>query len=357
VYNLASRLDRDKFVSQVIALRGGAVRDWMVRAGIDVSVLGVRNRFDLPRLKDLVGILRRSRVDILHTHLFHADLAGRLGAYLSAVPHLVHTVHTAEGRFRPWQFAFARMFADGCDRIICVSESAKAFHARRSGLPDRRYSVIPNGVDLEYLRRDEQVRQTTRRQWGLDESTPLAAYLGRLDYEKGLDTLLSAMAHLAGRGRAMHLVIAGDGPGRGQIENFIAHNEGGKFCRFLGFVEDIRPVLWSADLLVMPSRWEGFGLSAAEAMAGALAVVAARVPGLSDVVVHEQTGLLVEPGNAVELAEAMVALAGDAERRNRFARAGRERAEQYFEIGRMICSHERLYEAICAISLGKANLV
>ena len=74
-------------------------------------------------------------MDLLHTHLFHADLVGRIAASLAAVPHLVHTVHTAEGRFRPWQFAMARMFAGACDRIICVSPSVQRLHARRAGLP------------------------------------------------------------------------------------------------------------------------------------------------------------------------------------------------------------------------------
>jgi glycosyltransferase involved in cell wall biosynthesis len=352
VYELARRLDRGRFDVQVAALRGGAVADWLVEAGVPVTVLGLRGRWDAGKLLRLVELLR-GRVDLLHTHLFHADLAGRLAASLAGVPHLVHTVHTAEGRFRPWQFAAARLLAGRCDRIICVSRSVRDFHARRSGLPLGRYTVIPNGIDAKALARDKRARRRLREQWGLSNDQVLLAYVGRLDYEKGTDVLLSAASHLAARGNPIHLVIAGNGPQQRQVENFIAHGEGGRYCHYLGHVQDVRSVLSAADALVMPSRWEGFGLAAAEAMACGLAVIATDVPGLRDLVTDGQTGLLVESGTAVALAEAIENLSTNAAAREAMGRAGRRHVVQKYPLSAMIEAHKRLYLEVAADVLRK----
>ncbi|MHC4295173.1 MAG: glycosyltransferase [Planctomycetota bacterium] len=146
LYELSQRLDKQRFDVQVVGLRGGVVAEWLRNAGIRTSVLGVRGRWDIFKLRKLVQLLRRERIDILHTHLFHADLAGRIAGRMAGVPHLVHTIQTAEARWRPWQFAFARLTAGACEKLIAVSESVRDHHARLSGIPITRYIVIPNPV-------------------------------------------------------------------------------------------------------------------------------------------------------------------------------------------------------------------
>ena len=343
VYEVSTRLDKDRFDVQVAALRGGPVAAWLEQAGVKVTVLGVRGRWDLGKLYRLATLLRGERIDLLHTHLFHADLIGRPAAGLAGVPRLVHTVHTVEGRFRPWHFAFARLFHERCDRIVCVSASVQADHAHRSGLPGRCYTVIPNGVDPDAFYCGADARRTRRAEWGLGEDDVLLAFIGRLDYDKGIDVLLGAMSHLGARGTPMNLVIAGDGPWRNAVETFIAHGEGGRYTRALGFVEDVQAVCSAADILVVPSRWEGFGLAAAEGMAAGLPVVATRVPGLTDLITDGQTGVLVEPVDVVALAEAMMALAGDAKLRVRLGTAARRSVVEKFSIDSCVAAHERLY--------------
>ncbi|MCK4601999.1 MAG: glycosyltransferase, partial [Phycisphaerae bacterium] len=121
VYELAKRLDGDRFDVQVLALQGGAVADWLAEAGVKVTVLDVRGKWHVSKLAALTRTLRRERIDLLHTHLFHAGVAGRAAAYLADVPHVIHTIHVAEGRFRPWRFAYARLLANSCERLVCVS--------------------------------------------------------------------------------------------------------------------------------------------------------------------------------------------------------------------------------------------
>jgi glycosyltransferase involved in cell wall biosynthesis len=346
VYELARRLDKGSFDVSVAALRGGAVAEMLAEAGVPVRVLDVRSRLDLPRLARLARWMREDRPDVLHTHLYHADLVGRIAASMASVPHVVHTVHTAEARFRPWQFAFAHLAARSCDRIVAVSESARDHHAARAHLPLDVYTVIPNGVDVAAFARDPAARATLRRQWGAADDEFIFAYVGRLSEEKGVETLLEAVSLPAARQAGLRLVIAGDGPRRTLVERFLV-TPAGERTRWLGFVKDVRGVLSAADALVMPSRWEGFGLAAAEAMAAALPVVASDVPGLRDVVDDGATGVLVPAEDAARLAEAMGRLARDRETCARMGAAGHARAAARFDISRTVLAHAELYRQVC----------
>lgn len=346
LFELSRRLDENLFDVQVIGLRDGEVADWLRDAAVEVTVLGMGRKWDLLKLAGLAGLLRRRRIDILHTHLFHADLAGRPAACLAAVPCLVHTVHVAEGRFRPWHFAYGRFLGGCCDRIVCVSSAVRDYHARRSGLPRWRYTVIPNGIEVESFARHQASRRRLRGQWGIGRGDVLMAFVGRLDRQKGIDTLLSVMSHLCARGEAVNLVIAGDGPQRFSVQNFMEHGPGGDRTRWLGFVKDVRAVLSAADILVMPSRWEGFGLAAAEAMAAGLPVVATRVPGLAQLVLDGRTGFLIDRGDVVGLCEAIERLAGDSALRRKLGRAGRKRVAEDFDIDDNVAAHQALYAEV-----------
>ena len=348
LYELATRLDPDRFDVRVVALRGGQVADWLVEAGIRTDVLGVRGRWDVFKLGRLAKLLRRERADILHTHLFHADLAGRAGASLAAVPNLVHTVRTAEGRFRPWHFAFARFFAGRCRRIICVSPSVLAGHSRRSGLPQQYYTLIPNGIDVQAYARDDEARTKLRRQWGVGRDQPVAVFVGRLTEDKGIETLLSVVSHIASRGQGLHLVVAGDGPMRNVVENYAAHGEGGERCHVLGHVRNVRDVLSAADMFITTSRWEGMPLAVIEAMACSLPIVGTDVAGTRDAVQRDKAGLLVPADDVVALADTVARLAAHADLRESLGQTGRQFASQHFTIDATVAAHETLYDQVAA---------
>lgn len=343
LYDLVTRLDGDRFDVQVVALRGGPVQQWLSRAGIPVTVLHLRGKWDVLRLRRLTQVLRDAQPDIVHTHLFHADLAGRPAARLAAVPHLIHTVRTAEGRFRPWQFSYARFLGGYCDRLVCISESVRRHHKLHSGVPAHKYTVIHNGVDVARFRRDSAARKRLRKEWGIPAGHVVVGYVGRLAPEKGIDILLSAISHLGARGEPVNVVIAGQGPRQHMVENFIRYGEGGKQCRMLGFVQDVPSLLSAVDVVVVPSRWEGFGLSAAEAMAAGLPVIASDVGHLQDMIVHGETGLLVERGDVVAISEAIGSLAEDADGRKRLGAAAKKHVTSTYPIEATVSAHEALY--------------
>ncbi|MCE5325064.1 MAG: glycosyltransferase [Planctomycetaceae bacterium] len=346
VCEMSRRLSRERFDVQVLALRGGAASRWFQDAGVDVSVLGMTRAWHLLRLRGLAERLRRLRPDIVHTHLYQADLIGRPAARLAAVPHLIHTARTPAGRFRPWEFAFTRFLGGYCDRLVCVSESVRKFHQRRSGLPQEKYTLIPDGIDTVRFAPAPALRQAVRSEWGVDERQIVVGFVGRLNAQKGIDTLLSAISHLGARGNPVNVVIAGQGPRQPIVRNFIRYGEGGRSCRLLDFVDDVPALLNALDIMVLPSRWEAFGMAAAEAMAVGLPVIVSKSGHLSDLVSDRQTGIIVDSGDSVALSETILELAADTPLRQALGAAAREHVRATYPIEKTVAAHEALYEQV-----------
>jgi len=181
--------------------------------------------------------------------------------------------------------------------------------------PRKPVRVVPYGVDLE--------RFSPHPREGRAGVTVGAA--SRLSPEKGFQYLLRAIAMLRARGTPVRVLLAGDGPARGDLEKLARELDIADDVRFVGEVahDAVPAVLQELDIFAMPSTWEGFGVSALEAGAMELPAVASDVHGIPDVVVHGETGILVPPRDVVALADAIARLAEDPALRARMGAAGR----------------------------------
>ncbi len=347
VYELATGLDAEKFAVEVVALRDGLVAQQLLDAGIPVHVIGLKGKLSVLNplhFLRLRKILHRRNYDIIHTHLFHADIAARLAKPSDAK--LIYSVHIAEKRYRPWQFWLGRMFKKRCKKIIAVSQAAADHHARRSKFPADYYRVIYNGINLEHFRRDGAAGVQIRKNIGIADGEMVLLFAGRLDHQKGVDILIDAFGQAAPKLEKCHLLIAGQGLQETMLRDKIQHSNLSDVVFMLGFCREIQQVMAAADILIMPSRWEGFGLSAAEAMAASLPVIATKVEGLSEVVVDGVTGLLVPPENSKLLADAIVQLVQDKGLREKFATEGHGRVVEKFTIDKMVTQHEQIYREV-----------
>lgn len=208
-------------------------------------------------------------------------------------------------------------------------------------------SVIPYGVDLAMFR--PQPRPERPR--------IVIGAVARLSEEKGLEYLLRAVGLIVRRAAAawaadpsIEVVLAGDGPWRERLESISAEERINDRVRFLGEVthDAVPGVLQSFDIFAMPSTWEGFGVAAVEASAMELPVIASDVHGIPDVVVHNETGILVKPRDVDALAAAIDRLAGDAELRRRMGAAGRGFVERHYRWQDNAVLMEHLYGEMAA---------
>jgi glycosyltransferase involved in cell wall biosynthesis len=203
-------------------------------------------------------------------------------------------------------------------------------------------AVIPYGVVLDLF-------APSPRALRADGRVTIGA-VSRLSPEKGFEYLLRAVKALGDRGVVLDVVLAGDGPSRAALERLA--DELGLRARveFLGAVrhEDVPDVLRRLDIFAMPSTWEGFGVSALEASAMGLPVVASDIHGIPDVVLAGETGLLVPPADVAALADAIARLAGDAALRRTMGGAGRAYVEREYRWQDNAALMERLYAEMTA---------
>ena len=334
--NLVKRLDRRRFAPEVACLTGhGRVGHGIEQQGVPVHYLELRSSrlpFALPRL---CALMKTGRFDMVHTFLFHANVLGRVAARLTRAAAVVSSVRVEEPR--RWHQVMNTFTWRLADRIVAVSESTARFFCEHAHASPERVLAIANGVDAS--RFIPSPRRRARRQ-----HPARVVSVGRLDIQKGCDILIEA-ARLCLR-RSAEFVIAGDGPQRDSLERQIAELGLGHAVRLIGRTDDVPGLLGSADVFVSASRWEGMPNAVLEAMACGLPVVATSVGGCRELVLHEQTGLLVPPHDPQALAHALSQALADPDTRERYGRQARARVMERFTWERNADQHASLYEEL-----------
>ena len=291
----------------------------------------------------------RERVALIQTLLFHSDITGRIvgrSARLcrrnSGVPIIISSVRASNLRNAPWQFALQRLTAPMADAFTAVSKRTMEFAAEHEGVARARTTVIPNGIDLSEQRTISDAA-SARAQLGLPTEAFVIGTVGRLCEQKGHTFLLSAAKKLLAERPDAMFVIAGYGPSEEQLKTQADDLGIGSSVKFLGYRRDVDLVLAALDVFVLPSLWEGMSNAILEAMAAAKPVLATAVDGNLEQVVRDETGILVPPGDADALAEALLGLAGDPQRALDMGRRGRERVEREFPQRRTTAAYIDLY--------------
>ena len=304
----------------VIVANGLAARGWKVtvlsylpfsdeslRAEVDerrVCLLSLNARGGVGRLAGLaraVAVVRRARPDVLVGFMFHGIMTARISGRLAGVPAVVSAVHSeAHPRMREVAMAATDRMTDA---VTDMSDRLASRLADRGVATPSRLVVIPNAVDLERYGAGG-CRERKRRELGAGAGEFLWLAAGRLAPEKDYPGLLRAFAALAGRRRA-RLLIAGDGPLRGELARRVDVLGLAGRVRLLGLRDDLPELYRACDALVLSSAWEGMPNVVLEAMASARPVVATAVGAVPEMVAHGETGFVVPPGDHAALAGAM----------------------------------------------------
>ena len=348
------RFDVD-LISGPTAGAEGSIEDAVAAAGIGVvRVPGLVREpaplKDLAALRRLARLFRDRRYDIVHTHTSKAGFLGRLAARRAGVPAVMHTPHgnVFDGYFNPLATklfeTMERRAARWCDRIVELTPGGVDEHLRRGiGRPGQ-FCVIFSGIDLEPFGEAVKRRGKTRRTLGVKPDELLVGGVGRLEPVKGFTYFVDAARRVLEAVPEARFVLAGqgslDGPLRAQ-----AGPLGGRFD-FLGPRDDVPDLMAALDVFVLPSLNEGMGRVLLEAGAAGVARVAARVGGVPDIVRDGDTGLLVPPRDAEAVAQAVVALAREPDRRKALGEAAREHVVPEFGLDRMVMRIEALYEDV-----------
>ncbi len=373
LYTNLSKINRARFDGIVCHLydRDLHWRQPILELGYPIYSLGMTSLADgvwgFLRLRSL---LKREPVDLIHTHLYGANLLGRSAGVLMGIP-VISSVHSVEfvpvlsqvydgissTKLRILHFLdrLSRWVAD--PEFLAVSRYAQESAVQYLAIDPDRIRVIYNAIDPGMFEPTGGDSSYLRSDLGIGAQAPVVLCVSRFHPEKGIRYLIEAVPSLARRFPDVCVLSVGGG----RLEAISAHRALAERLgvasrvRFLGVQADVRPYLQLCDVFVLPSLTEGLGLSLVEAMATERACVATRVAAIPEVVADGRSGLLVEPADPPALAEAIASLLEDHDLRAKMGAAGRRIVLERFNINRNIHQLETLYEQVSRKSKAHPN--
>jgi len=336
VYEISKRLT--KMGCEVLVITLGNCRSNNTYMVEDIKVCRIPSidlsraldlQLSFPRsIREILHVTKTFSPDIIHSHniFFTTSLVGVLvkqlykrklavTAHLGDIQNLALVGQLKAFSARCYERSLGRIILASSDKVIAVSNSVLR-HLVSIGVPSEKIAVIPNGVDLEEFNpavnsnKDEQIN---------------VIFVGRLLPNKGLEYLIEAAKSVVSkRSNGIKFKIIGDGSHKAPLENLVKRKGLGNYFDFLGKIPKVSDVLQDGGIFVRPSLTEGMPLTVLEAMSCKLPIIATNVAGTPELIAQNETGLLVDPGNVQQLADAILYLVNcpeDAERLGNNARA------------------------------------
>ncbi|MDR3764605.1 MAG: glycosyltransferase [Acidobacteriota bacterium] len=323
----------------------------------DVTLLPIelRSHRQLGRMARLASFLRREQVGVLHSHGFRPSLVASPVARFARIPVTVETPHIREYWRKGWKASFAidRAASRFVDAYIAVSEANGRYLRDEKKLPAEKIRVIRNGCSLAHFAAAVVVPEGFKQTAGFRAHDPVLLTAARLEPQKGHAVLLRAMAALKPEFPALRLVLLGEGSLREELASLARELGLADSVLMPGHSPDTRVWMSAADVCVLPSFAEGLPLFAIESLAAARPMVATAVDGTPEIVLDKRTGLLVPPGDAAALAEAIAEVLRHPQAAAERAMEGACYVRAEFTIERQLRETEDLYDLLWTRKTGR----
>ena len=346
IESIVTGLDKDRYDAEVWCLvRGGQIADELIDMEVSVKILGMKSYYNPLRVAALSQLMRKEKIEILHTHGYFASTFGRLAAILARVPIIITHVHSTYYGYSKRNLLIERFLSFFTDKIVCVSMAVQKFVLEVEGINEKKTLVIYNGVEDLGVR--EAKSEVSRKSFGISDSDIVVITVASLTPHKGHSVLIDAMHILSQEYQSLRFLIVGDGPLRNDLAEYVKRLGLSQNIIFTGLRKDIYSLLRLSDIFVLPSlEREGLGIAMIEAMACGLPVIGTRLGGIPELIEENVNGFLVTPGNPEELAVAVEKLISDKTARERMGRMGRRIFEKKFTVTKMTESIESLYDEL-----------
>jgi len=323
--------------------------------GFDTRVIRFTNRMrpdrDLASAWALYRLVRQERFDVVHTFTAKAGFLGRLAARRAAAPVVVHTAFSFPHLDTPeksWLYLpLERIATRASDHVFCISELGRRQAATIGALPRAGISNPGIGLNLDRFA-DLRPREEARAVLGLPLESPLVGTAGRHVPHKRIDLFLEACRLIADARPDARFVVLGGGPERDSLHALASRLQLKDRVRFIDRLGDGEMAAYyrALDVFVLPTKREGFGMVFAEAMSQETPVVGPRMPPVDEIIVHDETGVLVDGDGAAPYAAAALALIDDPARRRRLGAAARARVWDAFDERRPFARIEATYRRL-----------
>jgi starch synthase (maltosyl-transferring) len=344
---IALGLNRTEFTPEVYVLAPppppaeAQLATALMEAKVPVTFLEAKHKSQfLSVVRKLRALLARQAPDVVQSFLFHANVVSALAARRMNVPVLAGLRVAQQETFRQFvERRLIRRFAG----FVCVSQ-AVADHAVNHGrLPREKLHVIPNGIDVDEIARAVPVDWTTL---GVPPDRRVILFVGRLERQKGADLLLAAASHFLPHWPQHDLVLIGEGTIRGTLlQDAVRHGVASR-THWPGWRADVANCIAAAELVVIPSRYDGMSNVLLEAMAAGKPVVAADVEGVAEALGDLAPQQTCAPNSTADLARSIEYLLRDDDVRGQLGAANRNRAAELFSLRQMLAAYAQLFRNV-----------
>lgn len=348
-YYLARDLPRSRYALTVAFGPGYPLDAQFATLGIPVIHLplsrGLSPLQNLRAWRQVRGLIRRLRPDVVISACSIAGMMGRLAAWREGVPVNAFVLHAfaSHAHVAWWKRVILRTVERALDRVtthyIAVAHATGKFGVTAGIMAPEKVTVIHNGVPAQQA--IPEARRRLREAWGIAPQTPLIGVVARLERQKGVADFLRAAALLQQQHAAARFVVVGDGPLRAALAALARRLGLGQSVHFAGWHEDVPAVMSALDVFCLSSLWEQFPFSVLEAMAAARPVVATAVDGVPEAITDGAEGWLVPAGDAAAMARALGRCLEDPHAAATMGQRGRQRVVEEFGIDRMIDAYDR----------------
>ncbi len=348
IATIATNLDKDKYNLFVWCLaRGGYTAEELESKGIKVEILGMGYHCSFPFLLKLCLMMKKARIDILHSHAYTASIIGRLAAILAKIPVIITHVHTNFNRYPKRFIMIERFLSIFTDKVICCSQSVASSVKDYAKIKPDRIEVIYNGVEKSRFSGDSDTGDL-RRELGLSATDCVVGCVASLAFHKGQRYILKAAKIIADSGlrknRIIKFILVGDGPLRKDLERYTLALGIKSEVIFVGLRKDIPEILSIMDMVILPAcSSEGLSIALLEAMAKGKPVIGTNIGSIPEIIVNAEVGILIPTKNPQAIADAIISLSNDRERARKIGLAGQRLYLDNFTSELMLQRIEDLY--------------
>ncbi len=354
VLELSASLERQGVTATIGCPPISPLADRAASEGIAILPVGIPHqpkggRADATTVRRLRAALRQRAFDLVHVHNGRSAFIAALAGAGRAVPMVMtqHFLSPARTTRRGWRGWFSKQVHGWLGRRIvrhvAISEAVRQAAIAAGIAAPEAIEVILNGIRPPAAGNAKKLAE--RERW-VGQAKPLIFCAARAEREKDLPTLIEAMRLVVASQPQAQCAVAGSGRDLETLRQLTVEAGLSEKFHWLGFRDDVADWLSAADIFVLPSVAEPFGLSIVEAMACGKPVVACKAGGPPEIVADGVSGILVPPQSPKEMAAALASLAGDAAWRQRMGEAGRERFQQVFTADRMAQEMAALYRRV-----------
>lgn len=346
IYQLIKRLNKSDNYNLIVVsmLEPGPIGDKLKEAEIKVYSLQMkRGKIDKDFIWKLNKIIKDEKVNLIHSHLFHANLLARVIKIFNPKIKIITTLHNINigGRKRERIIKYTNFLSDS---NTIISETARQYFVNIGTFPEKKLKLIPNGVDTLEFKENSELRLKTRHKLGVRNDFVWLA-VGRFEEQKNYFNLMKSFSFVLETHKNVQLLLVGTGPLLEETKKMADELKIHEHTKFLGYRNDITSLMNAADAYVMSSSWEGMPIVLLEASAVGLPIVCTDVGGNKEVVVDSETGFIVKPNCYLSLANKMNQLMNlSSHERIIMGEKATEHINRRYEIDRIVIIWKEMYK-------------